>query len=124
MARFQLELHVEMEDGSTFDVVADQRDIARWEVQDFGCPFADAVERQLLMAFRYFAWSAASRRGLLPEVDGKPMTWEQFDVLCVEASDPIDDDEDAVIEVTDPDPGQPAPSEGTSSTSLGAPGSH
>lgn len=117
MARIAVELHVEMEDGTTYDVVADQREVSKWEVQDFGTPFPEIGERMHL-GLRWLAWSALSRRGELPAVDGKPMSWEQFDALCVEASDPVDVDEQG-----DPDPGQPAPSEESSSSSPGAPGS-
>lgn len=106
MPSMLIELRVEMEDGTTHDVVADQRDIAKWEIQDFGCPFSD-ISSRIMLALRWLAWSALSRRGRLPEVDGKPMTWEQFDAVCVEASDmPAKDDGGEGL-----DPGQPAPSE-------------
>ncbi|MDW3849655.1 hypothetical protein NMK34_23865 [Micromonospora sp. BRA006-A] len=121
MARIQIALRVEMEDGAVHNVVADQRDVARWEVQDFGCLLSEIDSRSPMLALRWLAWSAMSRRGLLSEVDGKPMTWEQFDEVCVEAADP---EESGEAEFTDPDPGLPVPSEATLSLSPGAPGSH
>ncbi|MCT2277992.1 hypothetical protein M3G91_10180 [Micromonospora chalcea] len=118
MARIQVELHVEMEDGTTHDVVADQRDIARWEIQDFGCLFSEIESRSPMLALRWLAWSAMSRRGLTA------LPWPEFDEVCVEAADPGGDDESGEVAFVDPDPGQPVPSEETLSSSPGAPGSH
>ncbi|MFI6329857.1 hypothetical protein ACIBBG_16340 [Micromonospora chersina] len=124
MASILVEIRAEMEDGTLHDVVADQRDIARWEIQDFGCRFA-AIHERMHLGLRWLAWSALGRRGQLPDVDGKPMTWDQFDAACVEARDQADDDEEPAPGegFADADPGTPAPSEGSSSSSPGAPGS-
>lgn len=124
MASIVVEIRAEMEDGTTQDVVADQRDIARWEIQDFGCPFA-AIDMRIHLGLRWLAWSALSRRNMLPAVDGKPMSWEHFDAVCVEARDQADDDEEPAPGggFADADPGMPAPSEDTLSSSPGGPGS-
>lgn len=97
-----IELQAEMEDGTTHKVVADQRDIAKWEVQDFGCPFSDLDSRPML-ALRWLAWSALKRRG---EVD---LTWDEFDAKCIEAGQ-LDDDEESALPADAGDPGQTAPS--------------
>lgn len=126
MASILVEIRAEMEDGATFDVVADQRDIAKWEIQDFGCPFT-VIDMRMHLGLRWLAWSALTRRSQLPAVDGKPMTWEQFDAVCVEARDQAADDDEEPAPgdgFVDADPGMPAPSEDTLSSSPGAPGSH
>ncbi|MDG4799052.1 hypothetical protein [Micromonospora sp. WMMD980] len=116
MPKILIDLHVELEDGATHEVVADQRDVAKWEIQDFGCPF-DAIGDRPHLALRWLAWSVMSRRSLTA------LSWLDFDAVCVEVSDSGDGD-DVDIEVAEPDPGRPAPSEETSSSSPGAPGSH
>lgn len=90
------ELRAEMEDGTTYDVVADQRDLAKWEVQDFGCPFTE-MENRAMLASRWLAWSALSRRGLID------LKWPDFDAQCVEVG--------SIPEPNEADPGQPAQSE-------------
>lgn len=108
MAKLLIEMRVEMEDGATHEVVADQRDIAKWEVQDFGCPFPHIEERGHL-AYRWLAWSALSRRGLTE------LGWPQFDAVCLEVTDvpepePAGDAEaDAAADAVDP--GRTAPSD-------------
>ena len=100
MAKMLIELRAEMEDGTTHDVVADQRDIAKWEVQDFGCPFSDLDSRPML-ALRWLAWSALKRRGMVD------MTWDEFDAQCIEAGDP---DEESAQPADANNPGQTVPS--------------
>lgn len=101
MARMLIEIRAEMEDGTTHDVVADQRDIARWEIQDFGCPFSQ-LDTRVMLAMRWLAWSALKRRG---EID---MTWDQFDAQCIEAGDIPDEESELPADAADP--GQTAPS--------------
>ena len=119
MARLLVELHVEMEDGTTHDVVADQRDIAKWEVQDFGCPFTEIDDRTPMLAMRWLAWSALSRRGEIT------LSWLDFDAVCVEASSPDDDaDEGAdgpAVAADGLDPGLTDQPASTSSSSPGGP---
>lgn len=116
MPSLVFELNVEMEDGSTYAVVADQRDIARWEVQPFGWPVAQMEESVSMTFFRFLAWSAAFRQQLTS------WKWEEFDGRCVEAMPPADEEGDGEegegkVPVDAEDPGRPAPSGGRSSTS-------
>lgn len=104
-----MELNVEMDDGSTYQVVADQRDIAKWEVQPFGWPVSQAEEQMSMGFLRFLAWSAATRRQLTT------LKWDQFDAQCVEAG-PLDDEEGSVPADAS-DPGQPARSAGRQSRS-------
>ncbi|MER5703477.1 hypothetical protein ABT023_16250 [Micromonospora sp. NPDC002296] len=106
-----IELRVEMDDGTTYDVVADQRDVARWEIQDFGCPIGQ-IDTRMHLAYRWLAWSALTRRQQIT------LSWPDFDRDCVEVIDPPDADEGTAGDV---DPGQPAPSALASSPSPGAP---
>jgi hypothetical protein len=86
---------VEMEDGKTWEVTADQRDVARWEIQPFGGPLARMSEK--LMTFgRFVAWSASKRQGLTD------LSWEAFDNAAIEVTEqvrqaPADDAEDPGI---------------------------
>ena len=102
------ELRAEMEDGTTYDVVADQRDVAKFEVQDFGCSARDMLSR-IATAYRYLAWSALTRRGEIKT------PWQEFDAQCVEVTDTPD--EESAVPADAEDPGQPAPSGGSSSRS-------
>ena len=109
MPSLLFELYVEMEDGTTFSVVADQRDIARWEVQPFGGPFS-GFEDKGMTGMRFLAWSAAFRQQLTT------LKWEEFNDKCVEAIPPGEEEEGEVPADAE-DPGRPAPSGGRSSTS-------
>lgn len=97
MPKFVHKLHVEMEDGTEFDVTADQRDSAKWEVQPFGCSLGD-VRSKLFTYQRFIAWSAAKRQGKTA------LTWDKFDEQSV-AVDPV---VDAEPEADAENPGQPA----------------
>lgn len=117
MTRLRMELRAEMEDGRALDVVADQRDVARWEVQPFGCAMSEWDSR-INLATRFLAWSALTRQG---ELAGQ--TWDQFNADCVEVGDmPAPDDaDDADDQAADADPpGRPGPSEASLSRSRGA----
>ncbi|MFD6770884.1 hypothetical protein ACFWC6_32215 [Micromonospora chalcea] len=107
-SRMLFELTVEMEDGTTHDVVADQRDISKWEAQDFGCPFEAIPQRTPMLAMRWIAWSALSRRGLTD------LKWPEFDAECIEVRDFEGDGE---VQAKEADPTNPAPSATTSSRS-------
>lgn len=103
MPKISFELDVEMEGGTTYMVVADQRDIARFEVQPFGWPVVRIEENASMAFFRFLAWSAAARQQLTK------LTWPDFDAQCVEAM-PAGDakgESDAADDAADP--GQPAP---------------
>lgn len=104
-----MELSVEMEDGTRHTVVADQRDIARFEVQPFGFPVAQMEDRLSMGMLRFLAWSAMVRQQLTK------LTWDAFSNQCVEAL-PLDDEETSVpADATDP--GKPGRSGGRSSGS-------
>jgi hypothetical protein len=85
MAKMLFELQVEMDDGATYRVVADQRDVARWEVQPYGWPVAKIEDRMSMLFCRFLGWSAASRQQLTV------LSWEDFDGQCVEAL-PVEED--------------------------------
>lgn len=79
----KLEYDVEFDDGRIERVVADQRDFAKWEVQDFYNPSRMHVQ------VRFYAWSALKR-------DGR-YTWsfDKFNVTdCVSVSHPKDDEDE------------------------------
>jgi hypothetical protein len=104
MASLTFELDVEMDDGATYQVVADQRDIARWEVQPFGWPIVKVEDHASMSFFRFLGWSAMFRQQLTT------LKWEQFNDTCVEVL-PADDDEDGTGVPDDAeDPGRPAAS--------------
>lgn len=108
MASLRFELHVELESGESYDLVADQRDIARWEVQDFGWPIQRIEDQATMRFFRYLAWSAATRQQLTS------LPWEQYDAQLVEAF-PLDDEEGQGTPADAEDPGQTAPSDSRTS---------
>ena len=92
MAKQQYPLHVELEGGESFDVIGDQRDVARWEIQPFGGPLSE-MSRKLLTFGRFVAWSASVRQGLTD------LTWDDFDRTAIEVNEqekpaPADDAED------------------------------
>lgn len=91
MPALQFEYEVLMEDGTKYQVVTDQRDIAAWEVQEFAVPFREVGER-INLFLRYTAWHALKeRRG---EID---LSWKDFSKQCVEVADlsALGDDEPA-----------------------------
>lgn len=100
MATMLLEINAEMESGEVYKVVADQRDIAKWEIQEFGCPFPELESRSML-GMRWLAWHALHR------MQRVTMTWSAFDALCIEAGPPTEEDE-TVNDVADPGPSVPS----------------
>ena len=91
-------LHVELEDGDTFDVVADQRDCVRWERHPDGGAMTD--DSKYMQMMRFLAWSVMQRTGLTD------LKWPQFDKQLVEAA-PVDGEE-AGVPADAEDPGRPA----------------
>ena len=89
---------VTMEDGSGWETVSDQRDIARWEREPFGTSWSDAVSK-LFTYSRYRAWRGSRRA---KQYAG---TWEEWEEACVHV-EAAEEEEDAS------DPGQPAASAG------------
>lgn len=108
MAKLHFEIHVEMEDGETWVVVADQRDIARWEIQDFGCPWGEVTSISFSLS-RFLAWSASARQGKTE------LKWDEFNEKCIEVGDIPSEDGDA--DDDSEDPGQVEPS-GESTSQL------
>lgn len=109
--RLNFELVVTLDDSEPFTVVTDQRDVAKFEIQEFGYPIDQLDERPKMQFFRYIGWSASERRGLTA------LGWEDFDQACAEVM-PVDDEEDAAASDAE-DPGQPDQS-GTSTSASPA----
>lgn len=95
-------MRVELEDEEPQVVTVDQRDIAAWERQPFGCSFSVARERALVNFLRFLAWNAMRRQGLID----KSMGWASFDDKCIEASDNVQPEDEAgdLPDPTKPDP--------------------
>lgn len=98
MPATQLSYRVEMEDGDTWDVVADQRDLAEYELQEFY-----DVTRPVVTA-RYLGWRASMRQGKTK------LSWPQFREKCLE----VGATPKAGAAAGDVDPTQPAASAGGS----------
>jgi hypothetical protein len=92
MPSMQFHLSVEMEGQEPFVVVADQRDLAKLEVQDFYQ--MDGVKH---LTVRYLAWSAAFRQGLTK------LEWLEFELACIEAVDQEAAEEPKNLDPTQPD---------------------
>lgn len=82
-------LTVELEDGTTWDVTADQRDVAKFELQDFYAP--DRIRTMV----RFIAWNASQRQDLTK------LGWPKFDQVCVDVSGAADEEPD--VDPTQPD---------------------
>lgn len=102
MPALKFDLSVEMEGGKTYTVVADQRDVSRYEQHDV---YGRGRKHTML---RFLAWAASRRQGLTPE------PWEMFDANCIEVGD-------ALPEAEPLDPGRPDPRTANSSASSGGP---
>lgn len=74
MPKTRINYEVEMDDGEVYTVVADQRDLARYEEQEFYDP------NHPFITTRYLAWSASQR------TDHR-ISWGNFKEQCVEARD-------------------------------------
>lgn len=101
MASMLFELTVEMEGEEPYVIVADQRDIARWEVQPFGWPAGQLEEKAGMLFFRFLAWSASVRQRKVTS------SFEQWSDTCIEVL-PVDDEE-SEIPADAEDPGQTVP---------------
>ena len=87
---------MEGDTAGPYTVVADQRDVARWEIQPFGWPIVQ-IETQASMAFfRFLGWAASVRQQLTTD------TWDAWSAKCVEVM-PVDDEEsDVPADAADP----------------------
>lgn len=83
----KLDYVVEMEDGKTYTITADQRDIARYETQ----PFAKPIDESPHTFMRFTAFSALDRAGVLKN-GRSAMGWEAFNSQCVEVRDGANED--------------------------------
>ena len=92
------DLHVVGESDVEFYVVADQRDMAKWEVQPFGGPITE-LDKIAMLGLRYLAWSAATRQRLTV------LNWDEWSDWCIEAM-PRDDAEAPAGDDESGDPGQ------------------
>lgn len=90
MPAIQIRIAVELEGEQPYEVLADQRDIARWEAWE-GC-----VPGRKHTTTRYIAWAASKRQGLTK------LGWPAFDAELIEASDAFDDAEDEELDPTKP----------------------
>lgn len=100
MTALTYNLSAAMEGGSSFEVTADQRDIAKWEIEPFGCPVTAADSRSYTFT-RYLAFSAGRRKGT------HALTWAEFGEQCINVEVLGDEPADAA------DPGSPAASAGS-----------
>lgn len=114
MVAQRYEFTVELDGDEPFVVVADQRDLARWEVQPFGCATTKATETSPVLWVRYLAWSASTRQG------DTTLSWDAWQQVCVDVAE-VEQPEDAVGD-EGVDPGQPDPSGSPSSGSPSVPG--
>ena len=101
MATMLFELAVEMEDGEKYTLVADQRDVAKWEVQSFGWPVSQIEAKAGVGFFRFLAWSASVRQQKTTD------EWDAWTKRCVEVT-PVEDGE-STIPADAGDPGRTAP---------------
>jgi len=90
-----------MADGTVWKTTGDQRDIAWFETEPFGCPFYQMQGRPFTF-MRYLAWRAGKREGL-----HHYSTFEAFSDACVSTRNLDQPDGE---EAPEPDPGPPAPS--------------
>ena len=96
-------IEVTMADESVWSVTADQRDIAWFETEPFGCPFY-LMQGRPFTFLRYLAWRAGKRQKL--HTFG---TFETFSdaAVSVRSLDQTDGEE-----APEADPGRTAPSAG------------
>ena len=89
--------------GDMYKIVADQRDIARWEVQPFGCGFANYADRAMLFV-RFIAWSASVRQ------QKTTLEWEPWSDQCLEVTslDDLPGAKESTLSADAGDPGRMA----------------
>lgn len=100
MAKMLFELEVEMDGQEPYVVVADQRDIARWEVQSFGWPIVKMEEQVGMLFFRFLAWAASVR------TQQTMASFDDWSAKCIEVM-PVEDEE-SELPADAEDPGQTA----------------
>lgn len=85
---------------TTWTVITDQRDLAKWEVQPGGRVIRGGDD-VTMTAMRYLAWSASTRQQLTT------LTLAQWADLCIECMPP--DEDEAAVPADAEDPGTPTP---------------
>ena len=95
MPNIKIELLAEMADGATHQVVADQRDFAKWEIQEFADNSVyqvvdgkrmETVQSRTHLKTRFLGWSAMTRQGLTS------VPFDKFnEVDCIEVNSPDDE---------------------------------
>lgn len=93
----QFKYKATFEDGTLFEVTADQRDVAAFEIEPFGCSYNE-YDSRVFTATRYLAWHAAKRAGLTK------LSWDKFSEQCMHVAEVREPDPEAS------DPGQSAAS--------------
>lgn len=88
MPALTFEYAVEMDDGTKHRITVDQRDLAAFEEQEFGCSYTIALTTKLFTMMRFVAWHALTRTKAIK------MDWQSFKRDCVEVVDA-----DGLIEV-------------------------
>lgn len=96
MPSIKYRLKAEFEDGTELVVTADQRDVAAWEMQEFGTSGTELGTRAY-SAFRWLAWHALRRQELIEN----KLTWSKFSRECVEVG--FQPDEASSVDPTQPD---------------------
>lgn len=112
MATMLFELTVELEGEAPYTLVADQRDIARWEVQSFGWPVSQLEDKASMAFFRFLGWSASVRTQRTAE------GYDAWSAKCLEVM-PVEDEE-SELPADAADPGLTAASAKPSSGSRGS----
>lgn len=72
VSRIRMRVLLDDVDGTTWEVDTDQRDQARYELQEFYAP------GRPLTAQRFMAYVASARKGLTS------LSWPKFDAACLE----------------------------------------
>jgi hypothetical protein len=85
-----LPLTVELEDGTAWEVTADQRDGAKWEMQPF------CADDRPTVRLRFLAFAASARMGRTS------LSWPKFDAVCIAVS--VTDREAEPVDPTPADP--------------------
>ena len=99
MKRLELEVSLDEEDQvKTYVVQCDQREARAYEVSRGGMSVAKAGEDRPLHMIAWFAWRKMTRTGMI-----RPMSWEDFDDICLSV-EPVEDE-------SEEDDGEPVPTQ-------------
>ena len=79
----KIKINVFMEDAEDKPIqyVADQRDFAEFEAQDFGISYFDVLAgRKVIKFLRFVSWHAGTRQGSIK------IPWDEWNAKCVQAT--------------------------------------